>query len=383
MKYLPLIWAGLWRKRTRTVLTLFSVAVAFLLFGILHAVTASFSDAIGKLSDKRLRTMSSASLLEPIPLADLPEIEQVGGVKTVAYYSIFPVYYRDPKNSLNAGAISTKRFFEAFPQIIVPPDQRKAMLNTRTGALVGEDLAKKYGWHVGDRVPLSSPVIGRKDGARDWTFDVVGIYKVPKDQGTANEFWIDYDYFDQERTTANGTVNFYFEFIDDPSRAAEIAARIDSLFANSPSPTQTQSEKDFVRAQLDRVGNIQYFVNAIIGAVLFTLLFLTGNTMMQSVRERIPELAVLKTYGFGDGTVIALVCAEALLLCGAAAGLGLAGAAAVFPKVFAAIGAPGLPLPWGVVAAGLGIAALLAFVSAAPPAWRIHRLKMVDALAGR
>ncbi len=383
MRYLPLIWAGLWRKPTRTVLTLFSVAVAFLLFGILHAVTASFTDVIGKLSDKRLRTMSTASLLEPVPLADLPQIEQVKGVKTVAYYAIFPVYYKDPKNSLNAGAISTKRFFEAFPQLVIPKAQREAMLHTRTGALVGADLANKYGWHVGDRVPLRSPLVARKDGASDWTFDVVGIYKLPKDQGTANEFWIDYAYFDQERTTGNGTVNFYFEFIDDPSRAAAISARIDSLFANSSNPTQTQSEKEWVRAQIDRVGNIQFFVNAIIGAVLFTLLFLTGNTMMQSVRERSAELAVLKTYGFGDGKVVALVCAEALLLCGAAAGLGLAGAAAVFPKVFATIGAPALPLPWGVAAAGLGIAAVLAFVSAAPPAWRIHRLKLVDALAGR
>lgn len=383
MKLLPLIWAGLWRKRTRTVLTLFSVAVAFVLFGSLHSVTASLDDVIQRIGDKRLRTASRVNLLEPIPLAYLPQIESVRGVEKVAYYSIVFGYYQEPSNSIGVGAISTQRFFDAFQELVLPEDQRQAMLHTRTGALVGKDLAAKYGWKIGDRVPIRSARDTRKDGASEWTFDIVGIFDIDDEAADAQEFWINYDYFDEERAAQNGTVNFYFELIGDPSRAAEISSTIDALFASSTNPTQTQSEKEWVRAQIDQIGDIEFFVNAIIGAVLFALLFLTGNTMMQSVRERIPELAVLKTYGYGDALVISLVCAESLLLCGIAALAGLGVAALIFPSLFATIGAPHLPMPYSVAAAGLGVAAVLALVSAATPAWRVRRLKIVDALSGR
>jgi putative ABC transport system permease protein len=383
VKLLPLVWAGLWRKRTRTVLTLFSVAVAFVLFGSLHSVTGSLDDVIEKIGDKRLRTVSRVNLLEPIPLAYLPQIESVKGVEKVAYYSIVFGYYQEPSNSVGVGAISTQRFFAEFPELVLPEEQREAMLHTRTGALVGKDLAKKYGWKIGDRVPIRSARDVRKDGASEWTFDIVGIYGFKDDASTANELWINYDYFDEARASGNGTVNFYFEVIGDPSQAARISSSIDALFANSTSPTQTQSEKEWVRAQIDQVGDIKFFVNAIIGAVLFTLLFLTGNTMMQSVRERVPELAVLKTYGYGDALVISLVCAEALILCGTAAVLGLGVAALIFPSLFASIGAPPLPMPYAVAGAGLGVAAVLALVSAATPAWRVRRLRIVDALSGR
>ncbi|HEU4618428.1 MAG TPA: ABC transporter permease, partial [Gammaproteobacteria bacterium] len=316
MKLLPLVWAGLWRKRARTVLTLFSVAVAFVLFGSLHSVTGSLDNVIQSIDADRLRTVSRVNLLEPIPLAYLPQIESVKGVEKVAYYSIVFGYYQEPSNSIGVGAISAERFFDAFSKdLVLPEEQRAAMLHTRTGAVIGKDLAEKYGWKIGDRVPIRSARDVRKDGAAEWTFDVVGIYSIKGDAGDADEFWINYDYFDEERAAQNGTVNFYFERIADPSRAADVSASIDALFLNSTSPTQTQSDKEWVRAQINQIGDIKFFVNAIVGAVLFALLFLTGNTMMQSVRERIPELAVLKTYGYGDGLVISLVCAEALLLC--------------------------------------------------------------------
>jgi putative ABC transport system permease protein len=210
---------------------------------------------------------------------------------------------------------------------------------------------------------------------------VAGIYSFG--DLPANEIWVNYDYFDEARTSGNGTVNLIFEQIDDPARAARIGEDVDRLFLNSSNETQTQSEQEWIRAQINQIGDIEFFVNAIIGAVLFTLLFLTSNTMMQSVRERVPELAVLKTYGFSDAAVIALVCAEALILCVVAAGLGLAVASAIFPKVFAMMNAPALPMPWSIVAFGLGLAVLLALVSAATPAWRVRRLNLVDALAGR
>ena len=383
MRYFPLVWAGLWRKPARTILTLLSVAAAFLLFGILHGVTATFDDIIAQIGDERLRTMSRVNLLESLPLAHLPQIEAVPGVTKVAYYSIFFGYYREPDNGIDIGAISAERFFAAFPEVIVPEQQRAAMLRTRTGALVGKDLAEEHGWKVGDRVPLRSRRDTRKDGLEDWTFEIVGLYEFEDDVFPAEEFWINYEYFDEARTFGNGTVNFYFEVIDDPNRAAAVSEAIDALFVNSSDQTQTMSEKEWVRTQINQIGDIQFFVNAIIGAVLFTLLFLTGNTMMQSIRERIPELAVLKTYGFSDRTLVALVCAEALILCGTAAVAGLALASLVLPSIFAALGAPALPTPLSIILTGFAAAVLVAIISAATPVWRVRRLNVVDALAGR
>jgi len=383
MKYFPLVWAGLWRKRVRTILTLFSVAAAFLLFGILHGVTATFDDIIDQIGEERLRTMSRVNILEPMPLAHLPRIESVAGVQKVAYYSIFFGYYQEPANDIGIGAISVERFFAAFPEVVIPEDQLATMLRTRTGAVIGKDLAEEYGWKIGDRVPLRSQRDTREDGLEDWTFEIVGIYEFEDTAFPSEEFWINYDYFDEARTFGNGTVNFYFEVIDDPNRAAAISEEVDALFVNSPNQTQTQSEKEWVRAQINQIGDVEFFVNSIIFAVLFTLLFLTGNTMMQSIRERIPELAVLKTYGYGDGTIMALVCAEALLLCVVAALVGLAAAGTVLPSIFASMGAPALPTPPAIIATGFGIAVLVALLSAAPPVWRVRRLNVVDALAGR
>ncbi len=382
MKYLALVWAGLWRKRMRTVLTWFSVAAAFLLFGILHGVTATIDDVISLLNDSRLRSMSSVSILEPMPLAHLSRIESVKGVEAVSWYSIFFGYYQEPSNGVGVGAVPIDRLLETTPEILLSDEARDAMLRTRTGAVIGKKLAEERGWKVGDRIPLRSSRVVRADGAPEWVFDVVGIYEIDGDI-PAQEFWINYDYFDEARSSNRGTVNFFFERTNDASRAAEISENIDSLFANSADETETASEREWARSQVDQIGDIDFFVNAIIGAVLFTLLILTGNTMMQSVRERIPELAVLKTYGYTDSLIILLVCVESILLCGCAALAGLLVAGTALPRVFSKIGAPPLDMPFSVVATGLVIAIVLALVSAVPPVWRVRRLNVVDALAGR
>jgi putative ABC transport system permease protein len=383
MKYFPLVWAGLWRKRARTVLTLLSVAVAFLLFGVLHGVTATIDDALELLADTRLRTANRVNMIEAMPLAYRAQIESVPGVQAVAYYSIFFGYYQERSNGVGAGAINVEAFLEAFQEVSLPPEQRDAMLRTRTGAIAGRDLAERFGWQVGDRIPLRSSRWRRLDGGEDWTLDLVGIYDFGEGEFPANELWFHYDLLDEARSEGRGTVHFYFTTIEDGDQAAATSEQIDALFLNSPMPTQTASEKEWQRAQINQIGNIDYFINAIIGAVMFTLLFLTGNTMMQSVRERIPELAVLKTYGFRDGAVVMLVCVEAMILCGAAALGGLVLARIVFPSVFSSLGAPAFPLPLAVFGTGAVIALALALISAAPPAWRVHRLSIVDALAGR
>lgn len=380
MRYLPLVLAGLLRRRWRTLLTFLSVMVAFLLFGLLHGVSGAFDASINDLSDTRLRVQNRASWTRWLPLSQLAQIERVPGVTAVAPWSYFGGYYKDPKNLIGAGAIDPERTFKVYPEMVLPEAQRQAMLHTRTGALVGAGLAQKYGWKLGDHVPLSTPIWQRKDGG-GWAVDIVGIYRFKNDSIPTSELWMHYDYFDEARVQANGMVSLYLVSIDDPAHATRISHAIDALFRNSATPTVTQTEKDWVGAQMRSVGNVRALVNAILGGVLFTLLALTANTMMQSVRERIPELAVLKTLGYPNLVLGGLIAMEALLLCLSAAICGLAVAALAFPKVFGNFGVGGIPIPATVLPAGLAIAVALALVSSVPPLLRALRLDVVKALA--
>ena len=385
MKYLPLIWAGLWRKRARTLLTLLSVVTAFVLFGLLSGITAGFDYAIDRFADaSRLRIQNRINITGAVPLAYMPRIEGVKGVQAVLPLNVLIGYYQEPSNGVGGIAIDMDKLAVLGPDFVVAEDQIEAMRQNRAGAIVGSELLEKYGWKIGDRVTLKSPVWTRPDGSDDWVFDIVGTYSLKEGSFPENDdFFINFAYHDEGRAFGNGTAAMYMVRIDDPANSAQIAENIDALFRNSPYETLTQTDRDFIRSQIDRIGNINYIVNAIVGAVLFTLLFLTGNTMMQSIRERIPELAVLKTYGFGTTAITALVVAESLLLCLTAAAIGLGIAAATFPMAFESMGVAPLPLETAVLFAGAGVAILLALASALPPVWRVQRLKIVDALAGR
>jgi putative ABC transport system permease protein len=335
------------------------------------------------MSDTRLRIQSKVSLAEPLPLAYLARIEAVKGVEGVGYYAWFGGYYQDTRNQISVGAIDVDRLHAMFPELELKDEYAAAMRTTRNGALVGRDLAAARGWKIGDRIPLKSSIFIRKDGEPEWDFEIVGIYGFGEGKVPTNELWFNYAYFDEARTFGNGTVSLYFAKIADPSRSGPVSESIDQLFANSTFETQTLNERDWLRGRIAQIGDMQFFVNAIVAAVLFTLLFLTGNTMMQSVRERIPELAVLKTYGFSNTAIMSLVFGEALLLCVAAAGIGVGIAAALSPMIYRQIGAGGISFPLSVVGSGIVIAAAVAIVSSLPPARRVQTLNVVDALAGR
>jgi putative ABC transport system permease protein len=382
MKYFPLLWAGLWRRKTRTILTLLSVVVAFLLFGVLQGVNTWLSNAVADTRVNRLYTVSKISYVEPLPLAYLTQIESVPGVEVVAHQSWFGGSYQDSKNTVISYPTDVRRFFQAYPELKIPPEQLQAMERTRNGAVIGAQLARQYGWKVGDRVPLLTSIWTKKDGTSSYEFEIVGIYTAPQLISLEQNFLMNWEYFDESRAFGHGQVGWYIFRIRDSSQSTAIAKQVDALFENSMHETKTQNEQEFLQAQLKQLGNISFMVNAIVGAVMFTLLFLTGNTMMQSVRERIPELAVLKTLGFTDGVVTALVLAESALLCLIAALVGLGLAAAIFPVAGSFIGAT-LLMPMGAVVAGIVAALLLALVSGGPPAWRASRLAVVDALAGR
>ena len=381
MRFFPLVWSNLWRKKARTIFTLLSIVIAFLLFGLLQGINTWMSTFGTASNANRLYVASRVSELQPIPSAYLSQILAVPGIRQSTYIAGFTGFYQEKRNTLVAFATEVKTFFDLYPEWRIAPEQLAAMSRTRAGAIVAAPLMRAFGWKIGDRLPLRTSVM-KRDGSADWDFEIVGIYDVPTTPAEANRILVNYAYFDEARLLERGTAWAFVVAVDDPTRSAQICAAVDALFVNSASETVTQDEKAYVQGQLRQLGDVSLMANAIVAAVLFTLLFLTGNTMMQSVRERTPELAILKTVGFSDRSVTILVLIESVLLCVLAASLGLAAAAAVFP-VTAALGMGGSGLPLKVVAVGLAIALVLALASGLPPAWRAQRLVIVEALAGR
>jgi putative ABC transport system permease protein len=386
VKYLPLVWATLWRKKTRTVFTLLSIVVAFLLFGLLETVDYAFSHPSGGNSGAdRLITINKYSITLSLPFSDAQEIKNTKGVAAVTWLSWFGAYYQDPKNFVFALPIDSDSYFDVYnDDFVIAGDQMQAFRNTRTGVLASSALLKQFGWKVGDKVPLHSAIWTQKDGSLDWTFDIVGSFD-PKDPAQASQqaqlFLFHYEMFDEGRNFGKGTVGWFEERVADPGESAALSNKIDALFANSPNETKTQPAKDFALAFIKQLGDIGFILHAILGAVFFTLLFLTGNTMMQSVRERIPELAVLKTLGFGNPTILGLVIGESLLLCGMGAVLGLGLSYAALPGIKKAL--QGVDLSPDGIAPGFAIAVLFALIVSVLPAVRAVRLNIIDALAAQ
>jgi putative ABC transport system permease protein len=380
VKFLPLIWSGLWRKRTRTIFTLLSIVTAFLLFGMLQGVLAAFDKSVAAAAVDRLTVVSKVSFTEPLPFGFLSQLESIPGVSRVAYASWFGAYYREPQNQVFSFPVDPERYFSVIPEIKIAPEQVQALIRTRTGAIVGSELAKKYGWKIGDRVPLHSAIWTQAGGSSDWQFDIVGIFTADSANYTSL-FLLNHSYFDEARSFGKGKVGWYIVRLKDPNLSSQVAQTIDARFANSPDETKTQTEKEFQQSFLKQTADITFIVTAILGAVFFTLLFLTGNTMMQSVRERVPELAVLKTLGYSDTRVLVLVLVESLVLCLLAAAIGLGLAAAFFPVMKAILGEPSLPAR--VLVTGGIVATVLALITGLLPALRAKRLNIIDALAGR
>jgi putative ABC transport system permease protein len=385
MKYLPLLLAALLRKKTRTILTLLSVAAAFTLFGMLDAVRVAFNAPQNVAGIDRLVVASRFSIIQPLPYGDLVRIENVPGVKAVAYANWFGGVYQDPKNFFANIAVSLPSYLDIYPDIVLPEKQRQAFLTTRTGAVVGESLARRFGWKIGDRIPLQATIFPHRNGGNIWTFDLVGIYRAaqPELRGMEQQLLFRYDYFDEGRQSGQGTVGWYIVKVEDPAEADRVAQTIDHLFANSSDETKTQSEREFQLSFAKQIGDIGLIVTAIMGAVFFTLLLLTGNTMAQAIRERIPELAVLKTIGFTNRAVLLLVLSESVLLLLLGGVAGLLFARMGLPLISAASsGQLDLVMPAQSWLLGLCLMLLIGFIVGLPPALRAMRLRIVDALAG-
>ena len=384
IKLLPLVFANLGRKKTRTTLTLLSLMMAFMLFGLLQSVSALFSSGADMVGTQRLITQARVSFTTPLPLSLLSRLDATDGVEQVTWMQWFGAYWKEPKNFMAAFAIPPDRYFEVYPEWVVEADQLEAFKRNRTGVLVGNKLMERFGWEVGQRVPINSNIWPQQDGNRTWEFDIVGTVGGHDEawENQAQNLFINFDYFDEARQFGKGNAGMYALRLEDSEAAESVIESIDGAFLNSTNETKTQSEAEWNLNFVRQIGDIGLIVNSILVAVFFTILLVTGNTMSQSVRERIPELAVLKTLGFTDNTVTTTVLVESLLLCaiGAALGMGLAVVAA--GAVGSVINNP-LPVDAEIWAMASGAVLALALAVGAGPAWRARRLVIVDALAGR
>lgn len=384
MKYFPLLWSGLFRKKARTLLTLLSIMATFILFGLLQAVKVTFDSGADAADAKRLLTTGRYSIIDPLPLAHLSQIEQVEGVVAVAYASWFGAKYQDQSNAFPVFAVDPKRYLDMYPEFRIAPEQRDAFIATRTGAVAGQRLVDRFGWKLGQKLPIHSEIHVKRDGSLDWEFELKGILDTddPAQRANTDMVLINSAYFDEGRRTGRGNAGWYIVRIADSGLARQISAAIDQRFMNSRDETKTQPEKEFALGFAKQIGDIGALVTRILAAVFFTLLILTGNTMAQSIRERIPEFAILKTLGFSDGKVAALVLAEAVLLLMLGGSLGMLLATALLKPLNVATGGKFPPLFVGAETWLLGFAALLSLALAVglPPAWRVRRARIVDAL---
>ncbi len=385
MKYLHLIWAALFRSKTRTLLTLLSVIAAFLLFGMLDSVRVAFNSGGQQAGANRLITSSRLSITQMLPYSLVEQARAVPGVKQATYAAWFGGIYRDPKNFFANFAVSPD-YLDLYPEFKLPASQKKAWLDDRTGAIVGEALAKRYGWKIGDTIPLQATIFPTK-GSNNWPFTLRGIYKIdnPKQQSQENAMFFHWKYFDEANDYVKGRVGWLVVQPGSGDVTDRVANAVDKLSANSDHETKTQSEAAFNQAFAKQFADIGLIVTGIMGAVFFTLLLLTGNTMAQAVRERIPELAVLKTIGFSNRSVLWLVLSESVLLVVLGGMIGLGIAAMLVPAVTAASGGmvqlPGMLAQTWLV--GLLLMVVIGVIVGLLPAVRAMRLNIVDALAGR
>jgi len=385
MKYFSLVWAQLFRSRTRTLLTLLSVVAAFLLFGMLDSVRVAFTSGGSVEGANRLITASRLSLTQSLPIRLEPQIRQVAGVRDVTYGMWFGGIYRDPKDFFANFSVAPN-YFDVYRELQVAPDQLKRFQETRTGAIAGEGLAAKYGWKIGDTIPLQATIFPR-GGSNDWPLELVGTFRSKDRTAAGNEeqqLMMNWTYFDESNDFIKNQVSWYTITLDNPAQASRVAQAIDAISANSDHETKTQTESAFQQAFVKQFADIGLIVTSIMGAVFFTLLLLTGNTMAQAVRERIPELATLKTLGFQDRTVLALVMVESILLVGLGGAIGM-GLAAVILPVLAPQTRGLLPaqVPTATWLIGIALIIVIGIVVGLLPALRAKRLKIVDALAGR
>ncbi|MDX1516418.1 MAG: ABC transporter permease [Woeseiaceae bacterium] len=383
MKYFGLIWRNVWRKKIRTSLTILSVFVAFVLFSLLSALGYAFKAGEDAADAERLVVIDKISLINLLPIAYKNRIASTPGVQSVTQATWFGGYYQDPRNQFGQFPVVPEEYVALYPELTMPPEQFDAWVQNRTGAVIGRDIADQFDIEVGDRIPIQSTIWTAKDGGRTWEFDVDGIFDTTNPRGSSALMLFHYDYFDEARAFGQGLVGWYVLRVEPGADPVQVGKAIDMQFANSPRETKTSTEAAFAQGFAKQFGNIALIVTLILGAVFFTLLLVSGNTMSQSVRERIAELAVLKTLGFGDRTMLGIVLVESItiMLLGGLIGLGVGWL--LVQGAASALGAflPGVYLSPGAILTAISIMIGAGIAAGIFPALTAMRLSIIDALA--
>jgi putative ABC transport system permease protein len=381
-KYLPLLWAQLGRKKLRTGLTLASIIVAFLLFGLMQTLRVALTGNSDLAGADRLMTMHKMAIVQPLPESYVNRIRAVEGVKVATSFDWFGGVYQDDRNQISTFAVDVPTFFSVYPQYALPPEQKDAWAKDRSAAIVGKVIAEKNGWKVGDTIPMRSNVWVQKDGSNTWPMKIAGIYDASN--GDNLNVYFHREYLDESRGggVPRGTIGWVVLRIADPAQAGAIARTIDTQFANSSTETKTATEKAFVQSFANQMGNIGAILTGIAGAVFFTMLLVTANTMGQSIRERISEIGVMKTLGYSGAAVTGLVLGEAVLVTALGGAIGLVLAALASQALGAAVVQffPVLGMPPSTFAIGAVLIVVLGAVAAALPSVQASQLKIVDAL---
>jgi putative ABC transport system permease protein len=381
VRFLPLVWCNLMRRKTRTVFTALSIFVAFALFALLMAIRSAFSYGAELAGADRLMMFHKVSFSQPLPVAYQAQIAATPGVAAVTHATWFGGVYQDPKNRFVQLAVDAESFLALHPDYLLPQDQRQAWLADRTGCIIGRDLAARFGWNVGDRIPLQGVGSWRRPDGTAWAFTIDGIYDSHEGGTNLTQMYFHYDYLNERRTSGRDHVGWYLIRVSEPARAAQVAEALDQRFANSSHETRTATEKAFLQAWAHQIGDIGSIMIAVLGTVLFTILLVVGNTMAQSIRERTNELAVLKTLGFTDAHVLGLVLLESLVLTVVSGALALALAWAIIERGDPTGGLlPSFYLGAGDFALGCVLVLALGLAAGTIPAWQAGRLRIADAL---
>jgi putative ABC transport system permease protein len=385
MKYAFLVWKNLWRRGTRTVLTILSVLVAFMLFGLLSAFDYAFRLGTDMANANRLVTIHKISLIQPLPISYWQRIRATPGVEEVTHATWFGGYYQNQRNQAPQFPVDAETYLRLYPEIELTEEERDTWLSDRDGMIVGSALAEQYDLSVGDRIPIQATIWTKDDGGRTWDFAIDGIFTMDEQRGGDNFMLFHYDYFNEARGFGEDMVGWYVLRVADSADPALVAAAIDEQFANSFAETKTSTERAFAESFVKQFGDIGLIVSAVLGAVFFTILLVAGNTMAHAVRERIPEMAVLKTLGFSDGSVLALVLAEsiAIALLGGVIGLGLSWLALNSIPASVSSALPGLFLPSQAIVMGLFYILAVGVAAGILPALQAGRLTIAEALGRR
>jgi putative ABC transport system permease protein len=380
-RFLPLLWANLRRRRVRTLLTIGSVAIAFLLYGLLEAFRYALLGGVEMAGADRLMTTHKVSFMQSLPRNYLNRIRGIDGVRVAVSMGWFGGYYQDARNIIVVQVADHETMLDVYPEIVLSAPERRAWFAERTGAVVGRALAAANGWKIGDHIPIRSNIYRKSDGGDTWDLVVSGIYDV-KNNGDTGGMFFRYDYFNESLQFGRDTAGWVITRVRDPVRMTQIARQIDALFANSGTETKTSDERAFMQAFINQFGNIGAIITAIVSAVFFTMLLVTANTMAQAVRERTAELAVMKTLGFTGRQMLTLVLAESVLVTtlGGALGLILATFASNAARSSLQQYLPMMMMTTGAYLSGAALIALLGLLSGAIPAWQAWQLNIVTAL---